>query len=101
MMLIIDHGICIVWIWRCMSISAATDEILYIYIYIYIYVCMTVVILMRRSVYFLNICYIRVVYRFNRNRVLHGWPCTIKGHSCVSAKGSKIHLRIGKGPDYG
>jgi hypothetical protein len=27
-------------------------------------------ILLRRSVYFLNICYIRVFYRFNRNRAL-------------------------------
>jgi hypothetical protein len=49
-----------------MIISAVTEEILHIYI-----ICMTVVILMRRSVYFLNICYIRVFYRFNRNRALH------------------------------
>jgi hypothetical protein len=27
-------------------------------------------ILLRRSVYFLNICFIRVFYRFNRNRAL-------------------------------
>jgi hypothetical protein len=45
-----------VWI-----VSAATVE------NFYMHVCW---ILLRRSVYFLNICYIRVFYRFNRNRAL-------------------------------
>jgi hypothetical protein len=50
-------------------VSAATVEIFYI--------CMLFWILLRRSVYFLNICYIRVFYHFNRNRALH-FPCATK-----------------------
>jgi hypothetical protein len=48
-----------------MTCSAATVEILYIYMHV---VCLNFV---RRSVYFLNICYIPVFYRFNRSRALH------------------------------
>jgi hypothetical protein len=42
--------------------SAATVEI-------YIYAC-KLLFSLRRRVYFLNICYIRVFYRLNRNRAL-------------------------------
>jgi hypothetical protein len=34
------------------------------------HVCLDFGICVRLSVYFLNICYIRVFYRFNRNRAL-------------------------------
>jgi hypothetical protein len=34
------------------------------------HVCLDFGFCVRRSVYFLNICYIRVFYRFNRNRAL-------------------------------
>jgi len=30
----------------------------------------------RRDIYFLNIYYIRVIYRFNRNRALHPTFCS-------------------------
>jgi len=32
----------------------------------------------RRSVYFLNKCFIRVFYRFNRSRVLHLTPMQLE-----------------------
>jgi hypothetical protein len=38
--------------------------------FIYIHVCLDFGFCVRRSVYFLNICYICVFYRFNRNRAL-------------------------------
>jgi len=34
------------------------------------------ILMWRRSVYFLNICFIRVYYRFNRNKALHWAPPT-------------------------
>jgi hypothetical protein len=50
--------------------SVVTVEISFIYIYIYMHVCLDIGFCVRRSVYFLNICNIRVFYRFNRNRTL-------------------------------
>jgi len=35
------------------------------------FLCMSMVNYWRRGVYFLNICYIHVIYRFNRSRALH------------------------------
>jgi hypothetical protein len=51
---------------------------MYLYLEIYVvsaatvenYICMLDVVVLRRSVYFLNICYIRVCYRLNRNKAL-------------------------------
>jgi hypothetical protein len=64
-MLYLDHGI---YIWEIYELySAVTVETLYIYMQ----VCLDFGFCVRRSVYFLNIRYIRVFYRFNRNRALH------------------------------
>jgi hypothetical protein len=32
--------------------------------------------------------------KMTKGTTCNGWPCTIKGHPCVSAKSLKIHLRI-------
>jgi hypothetical protein len=64
MLMYFDNGM---YLRSYMFCSAATVEILYIYA-----CCMFGVD--RRSVYFLNICYIRVFYRFNRNRALQHAP---------------------------
>jgi hypothetical protein len=65
MLILFDHGICIDG--DILLYSAVTVEIFYIYICMYVWILDFCV---RRSVYFLNICYIRVFYNFNRNRVL-------------------------------
>jgi hypothetical protein len=57
-----------------------SDYGMYLYLEIYVvstatvenFICMLDVVLLRRSVYFLNICYIRMFYCFNRNRALQG-----------------------------
>jgi len=57
----VDLMTCILW--RCMTfIRCNCWGILYMHA--------VWIIVWRRSVYFLNICFIRVFYRFNRNRVL-------------------------------
>jgi hypothetical protein len=48
-----------------MFVSAATVEIFYLDMHV------EFLDYVRRSVYLLNICYIRVFYRFNRNMALH------------------------------
>lgn len=54
-----SHGM---YTWRCMIyIRCDCWEILYMHVD---------VICWRRSVYFLNLCFIRVFYRFNINRAL-------------------------------
>ena len=64
MMMYIDLMTCIIW--RCMIyIRCDCWEILYMHVD---------VICWRRSVYFLNICSIRVFYRFNINRALQQPP---------------------------
>jgi len=62
MMMYIDLMTCIFW--RCMTfIRCDCWGILYMHVVSFF--------VWRRSVYFLNICFIRVFYRFNRNRALH------------------------------
>jgi len=61
MLMYIDLMTCIFW--RCMNyIRCDYWEFLYIHV--------VWILMWRRSVYFLNICCIRVFYRFNRSRVL-------------------------------
>jgi hypothetical protein len=46
------------------------------FVEIFLCICMILWILLRRSVYFLNICIIRVFCRFNRNMALY-YTCQI------------------------
>jgi hypothetical protein len=60
MMMCIDHGIYILEMYDLYPLRLLR----------YFYICMLFWILLRRSIYFSNICFIRVFYRFNRNKAL-------------------------------
>jgi hypothetical protein len=77
--------------WRYMICIRLTVDIFYIFM-------MILWILLRRSVYFLNICIIRMFYRFNRNRALQVGirdmvslvRTSIRWISCVYSNGIEV-----------